>query len=66
MTSDSQQIRAEVAARLADMPDPEGAGADLDVVAAQLDDTHELLVRALRSAERTTAGGSPPDPGIDG
>ena len=57
MSIDPDQIRAQVAALLADLPDPAVEGADLsdaeiDVVAARLEEAHELLVRALESVEK--------------
>ena len=57
MSIDPDQIRAQVAALLADLPDPAAEGAELsdaeiDVVAARLEEAHELLVRALESVEK--------------
>lgn len=57
MTSAPEQIRAEIARHLADVPDPEQPGADIEVIAAQLEEAHELLVQALEAVERTPAGG---------
>jgi hypothetical protein len=59
MTTDPAQIRAQVAALLAELPDPtadaqaSGAGhVDVDNVAARLEEAHDLLVKALESVER--------------
>jgi hypothetical protein len=56
MTTDPEEIRAEIAALLAELPDI-GDGADLaaldiDAVAARLEEAHEVLVRALESVEK--------------
>jgi hypothetical protein len=53
MTSDPEQIRAEVTQFLARVPDPEEPGADVEAIAARLEEAHELLVDALESVERT-------------
>jgi hypothetical protein len=58
MTIDPDQIRAQIAELLADVPDPaalEGADladSDIDTIAARLEEAHELLVRALESVEK--------------
>ena len=60
MSTDPDQIRAQIAELLADVPDPalEGSGfdqlaeSDIDSVAARLEDAHDLLVRALESVEK--------------
>jgi hypothetical protein len=60
MSTDPDQIRAQIAALLADLPDPaqEGSGfdqlseSDIDLIAARLEEAHELLVRALESVEK--------------
>ncbi len=54
MTTDPEQIRAGIAALLADLPDVDSGGldgADLDAVAVRLEEAHDLLVRALESVE---------------
>lgn len=54
MSTDPEQIRSDIAALLTDLPDPgvDGAeSADIEVVAACLEQAHELLVRALESVE---------------
>ncbi len=60
MSTDPDEIRAQIAALLADVPDPaqEGSGfdqlaeSDIDTVAARLEEAHDLLVRALESVEK--------------
>ncbi len=60
MSTDPDQIRAQVAELLADVPDPAQDGvnldelpeADIDVIAARLEQAHDLLVRALESVEK--------------
>ena len=57
MTADPEQIRTEVAALLAQLPDVTDEGTDLaaldiDAVAARLEDAHDVLVRALESVEK--------------
>lgn len=57
MSSELDQIRAQIAALLGDLPDPAAEGveladADIDLLAARLEEAHELLVRALESVEK--------------
>ena len=57
MSTDPDQIRAQIVALLADLPDPaqEGvvlADSDIDLIAARLEEAHDLLVRALESVEK--------------
>jgi hypothetical protein len=60
MSTDPDQIRAQVADLLADVPDPAQEGtnfdqlaeSDIDMIAARLEEAHDLLVRALESVER--------------
>jgi hypothetical protein len=57
MTTDPDQIRAQIAALLADVPDPAAddtviADIDIDAVAARLEEAHELLKQALESVEK--------------
>ena len=71
MSSEPEQIRAEIAALLAELPDIAANGADLtevdlDAVAARLEEAHEVLVRALEAVERSPVGGSEASPGIEG
>ncbi|MBN3508775.1 hypothetical protein [Mycolicibacterium nivoides] len=63
MTTDPDQLRAQVAAVLADVPDPAVdpsalEGMDIDVVAARLEQAHDLLLQALESVDRGQPGGS--------
>lgn len=60
MSTDPDQIRAQIAELLADVPDPaqdgstfdELAEADIDTIASRLEEAHDLLVRALESVEK--------------
>lgn len=57
MSTDPDHIRAQIAALLADLPDPaqdgvELADADIEALAARLEEAHELLVQALESVEK--------------
>ena len=57
MSTEPDQIRAQIAALLADLPDPAAEGveladADIDLLAARLEEAHDLLVRALESVEK--------------
>jgi hypothetical protein len=61
MTIDPDQIRAQIAELLADVPDPAAledsnfadlADSDIDAIASRLEEAHELLVRALESVEK--------------
>jgi hypothetical protein len=55
MSTEPDQIRAQIAALLADVPAVEGADlsdADIDDIAARLEEAHELLVHALESIEK--------------
>jgi hypothetical protein len=60
MSTVPDQIRAQIAELLADLPDPaqEGSGfdvlsdSDIDPIAARLEEAHDLLVRALESVEK--------------
>jgi hypothetical protein len=57
MSTDPDQIRARVAELLADLPDPaqegvELADADIDAIAARLEEAHDVLVQALESVEK--------------
>lgn len=58
MSSDPDRIRTEVTALLADLPDPSAPGADIEAIAARLDEAHDLLVGALQSVERNPVGGN--------
>ena len=60
MSTDPDQIRAQISELLADVPDPaqegsafdEPAESDIDTIAACLEEAHDLLVRALESVEK--------------
>jgi hypothetical protein len=57
MTTEPEQIRAEVTALLSDLPDvtadaTDQAALDIDAVATRLEEAHEVLVRALESVEK--------------
>ncbi|SEH79758.1 hypothetical protein SAMN04489835_4255 [Mycolicibacterium rutilum] len=60
MSTDPDQIRARIAELLADLPDPGPDGANLDgladadieVIAARLEEAHDVLVQALESVEK--------------
>jgi hypothetical protein len=57
MSTQPEQLQAEIAALLAQLPDITADGADLtdidlDAIAARLEEAHELLVRALESVEK--------------
>jgi hypothetical protein len=64
MTTDPDQIRAEINALLAQLPDPaemtamteesaaEPSLADLEEMARRLSEAHDVLLRALESAEK--------------
>ncbi|CDP81697.1 MULTISPECIES: hypothetical protein [Mycolicibacterium] len=63
MSTDPDQLRAQVAEVLAGVPDPALGpsaleGMDIDVVAARLEQAHDLLVQALESVDRGQPGGS--------
>ncbi|PEG33653.1 hypothetical protein CQY20_29730 [Mycolicibacterium agri] len=58
MSTEPDEIRARIAALLAELPDIEGPGADevdIDGVAARLEEAHDLLVQALESVEKGPA-----------
>jgi hypothetical protein len=57
MTADPENIRAEIAELLSDLPDVTAddtdlAALDIDAVAARLEEAHDVLVRALESVEK--------------
>jgi hypothetical protein len=58
MTTDPNQIRSEITSLLAVLPDPDSADADVEDIAARLEEAHDLLVQALESVERGPAGRS--------
>jgi hypothetical protein len=57
MTTDPEQIRAEITVLLSDLPDvtadaTDRAALDIDAVATRLEEAHDVLVRALESVEK--------------
>ncbi len=55
MSTEPDEIRARIAALLAELPDVEGtdpAEVDIDSLAARLEEAHDLLVQALESVEK--------------
>nr|WP_090342833.1 hypothetical protein [Mycolicibacterium malmesburyense]CRL73343.1 hypothetical protein CPGR_02684 [Mycolicibacterium malmesburyense] len=57
MSTDPEQIRARIAELLADLPDPAQEGvdltdADVELLAARLEEAHDVLVQALESVEK--------------
>ena len=57
MTNDPDEIRARIDAVLAELPEPADAEnmpaeADLEELARRLSEAHDVLVRALESAEK--------------
>jgi len=52
MSTEPEQIRAEIESLLAELPEVAGADVDIDAIAARLEAAHDVLVRALESLER--------------
>jgi RecJ-like exonuclease len=57
VSTDPDEIRAQIDAVLAELPDPADvenmpAEADLEEIARRLSEAHDMLVRALESAEK--------------
>ena len=57
ISTDPEEIRARIDAILAELPDPADSDklpseADLEELARQLSEAHDLLVQALESAEK--------------
>ena len=57
MSTDPEEIRARINAILAELPDPANpekmpTEADLEELARQLSEAHDMLVQALESAEK--------------
>jgi hypothetical protein len=55
MTTEPDQIRAQIEAVLAELPDLAENGlidTDIDEIARRLSEAHDMLVRALESAEK--------------
>jgi hypothetical protein len=69
MSTAPDEIRARIAALLAELPDIDASGAadlDIDGVAARLEEAHELLVHALESVEKGPAPVPEPSETADG
>ena len=63
MSTEPEQILAEIKALLADLPDSAEDAAELDVddlnaIATRLEEAHEVLVRALEAVDRGPAAGT--------
>ena len=56
MSTEPEQIRADIDALLSQLPDTAGQSdlpaADLDAIATRLEEAHDVLVRALESVEK--------------
>jgi hypothetical protein len=55
MSTEPEQIRAQIDALLAELPDTSAGslgGMDIDEVARRLDEAHDVLVAALESVEK--------------
>ncbi len=56
MSTDPEQIRAQVDSLLAELPDASAEGGfggmDIDEVARRLEEAHDVLVQALESVEK--------------
>jgi len=57
ISTDPEEIRARIDAALAELPDPANpenvpSEADLEEIARRLSEAHDMLVRALESAEK--------------
>jgi hypothetical protein len=57
MTTDPDQIRSEITALLAVLPEPDADGTDVEDIAERLEQAHDLLVQALESVDRSAATG---------
>ncbi len=58
MSTEPDEIRARIAALLAELPAIDGPGSaevDIDSLAARLEEAHDLLVQALESVEKGPA-----------
>ena len=66
MSTDPDQVRVELAALLADLPEPDAPEADIEAIAARLEEAHELLVHALQAVERNPVAGNAAGVGIEG
>jgi hypothetical protein len=69
MSTEPDEIRARIAALLAELPDIEGPGCadiDIDSVAERLEEAHDLLVHALEAVEKGPAPEPEPSETPDG
>ncbi|MBU8819530.1 hypothetical protein [Mycolicibacterium goodii] len=62
MTTDPDHLRAQVAEVLADLPDLSADGSelvdtDIDLLAAKLEQAHDVLVQALETVDKGQVGG---------
>ncbi|WP_319452511.1 MULTISPECIES: hypothetical protein [unclassified Mycobacterium] len=65
MSTDPDQVRVDVAALLADLPEPDAPEADIEAIASRLEEAHDLLVDALQAVERNPVSGNAPDASIE-
>jgi hypothetical protein len=64
MSTEPDEIRARIAALLAELPDVDSidtADVDIDGLAARLEEAHDLLVYALEAVEKAPAAAETPD-----
>ncbi len=64
MSTEPDEIRARIAAMMAELPDDDGtdsADVDIDSIAARLEEAHDLLVHALEAVEKGPAPSETPD-----
>jgi hypothetical protein len=66
MSTDPDQVRVDVAALLADLPEPDAPEADIEAIASRLEQAHDLLVDALQAVERNPVSGNAPGASIEG
>ncbi len=69
MSTEPDEIRARIAALLAELPDLDVADAadlDIDGIATRLEEAHDLLVHALESVEKGPAPEPEPSEMPDG
>ncbi|MBU8812706.1 hypothetical protein [Mycolicibacterium goodii] len=62
MTTDPDHLKAQVAEVLADLPDLSADGSelvdtDIDLLAAKLEQAHDVLVQALETVDKGQVGG---------
>jgi hypothetical protein len=66
MSTDPDQVRVDVEALLADLPEADAPEADIEAIASRLEQAHDLLVDALQAVERNPVGGNAPGASIEG